>query len=64
MTTSARKCPICKRPAEVGLEPFCSQRCADADLRQWLTGGYAIPARADDEEGDDDLALPPEVRED
>jgi uncharacterized protein len=23
--------------------PFCSQRCADADLARWLGGKYAIP---------------------
>ena len=47
-----KSCPICKRPAEPGMAPFCSRRCADVDLRQWLTGGYAIPARPDEDEGD------------
>jgi endogenous inhibitor of DNA gyrase (YacG/DUF329 family) len=64
MNTTARKCPICKRPTETAFAPFCSQRCADADLRQWLTGGYAIPARADDDQSDDDLPPPPQDSED
>lgn len=34
------------------MAPFCSRRCADVDLRQWLTGGYAIPARPDEDDGD------------
>lgn len=64
MKTSARTCPICKRPTEPAFTPFCSQRCADADLRQWLTGGYAIPARADEDEGDGDAPPAPRDSED
>ncbi|MCA3263592.1 MAG: DNA gyrase inhibitor YacG [Telmatospirillum sp.] len=37
------KCPICARPSLAGLEPFCSKRCKDEDLRRWLDGGYRIP---------------------
>lgn len=38
------QCVYCKRkPFIEGFKPFCSQRCADLDLGQWLTGGYAIP---------------------
>ncbi len=44
-------CPICKKPTNPDLRPFCSKRCADVDLGKWLTGGYAIPA-ADLHEGD------------
>jgi hypothetical protein len=29
---TARKCPICGRPAEADFRPFCSRRCADLDL--------------------------------
>ncbi len=54
---SQRKCPICGRPAEPDHRPFCSRRCADLDLQRWLTGRYAIPGRAEDEE--DDAATPP-----
>jgi len=37
-------CVYCKRkPFIQGFKPFCSKRCADLDLGQWLTGGYAIP---------------------
>ncbi|WP_207764828.1 DNA gyrase inhibitor YacG [Hyphococcus luteus] len=45
------RCPICKKPAVAGYEPFCSKRCADVDLHRWLTGGYAIPAQEDDSDG-------------
>jgi endogenous inhibitor of DNA gyrase (YacG/DUF329 family) len=64
MKTAAKTCPICKRPTAPLLAPFCSQRCADADLRQWLTGGYAIPARPDDDEDDGELPPASEVSED
>jgi endogenous inhibitor of DNA gyrase (YacG/DUF329 family) len=46
-------CPICQRPTDPALRPFCSKRCADVDLAKWLTGSYAIPA--DPEEDDDTL---------
>ncbi|ODT80809.1 MAG: DNA gyrase inhibitor YacG [Pelagibacterium sp. SCN 64-44] len=47
-----RKCPICGKPADEKVKPFCSKRCADIDLNRWLTGAYVIPAR-DDEPLDD-----------
>jgi endogenous inhibitor of DNA gyrase (YacG/DUF329 family) len=34
--------------------PFCSQRCADADLANWLSGGYRIPSAGEDGDADDD----------
>jgi uncharacterized protein len=39
----AAKCPICGKPAEATVKPFCSKRCADVDLHGWLKGRYAIP---------------------
>jgi uncharacterized protein len=38
--------------------PFCSRRCADVDLHRWLSGSYAIPVTADEEE--DELPLSPD----
>lgn len=43
-------CPICGKPAQPKYRPFCSRRCADVDLGRWLTGGYAIPAEAVEDE--------------
>ena len=37
-----RSCPQCGRPAVDRFRPFCSRRCADADLGRWLTGEYRI----------------------
>ena len=51
--TGAKPCPICGKPADAKLHPFCSPRCADVDLNRWFTGAYAVPA--DEDEGDDDL---------
>ncbi len=39
----ARKCPVCGRGTVGEFKPFCSKRCADADLARWLKGAYAIP---------------------
>ena len=50
-------CPICARETDAKYRPFCSRRCADVDLGKWLTGAYAIPAEAiDDENPETDLA--------
>jgi uncharacterized protein len=43
-------CPICARDTDEKYKPFCSRRCADIDLGKWLTGSYAIPAEAIDDE--------------
>ena len=37
------KCPGCGAPRVPKFRPFCSRRCADADLGRWFTGAYAIP---------------------
>jgi endogenous inhibitor of DNA gyrase (YacG/DUF329 family) len=50
------KCPICGRPTDPGLRPFCSRRCADVDLARWLRGTYAIPDEAESEDGDEGRA--------
>lgn len=49
-------CPVCGKPAKPEHHPFCSRGCRDRDLLQWLSEGYAIPARA--EEGEDGLDSP------
>lgn len=55
--TTAARCPICGKPTDVAMRPFCSKRCADIDLNRWLSGVYAVPVR---EEEDEDGERPPE----
>ncbi len=43
-------CPICRKPQDAKLKPFCSKRCADVDLSRWLKGSYVIPGSETDEE--------------
>lgn len=38
-------CPVCRAQSAYTYRPFCSKRCADLDLAQWLREGYAIPGR-------------------
>lgn len=38
-----RTCPICRKPRSEEFAPFCSQRCKDRDLAQWLNDGYSVP---------------------
>lgn len=51
-------CPICKTQREVpddyGPRPFCSWRCKQVDLGNWLTEKYVIvePLEAEDSEDD------------
>lgn len=40
-------CPICKKvvedaPADLETRPFCSPRCKQIDLANWLEGKYRI----------------------
>ncbi|MGU3538125.1 DNA gyrase inhibitor YacG [Methylobacterium sp. A54F] len=43
-------CPICGRPAQPDVRPFCSVRCSDIDLGRWLSDRYVIPG--DDGDGE------------
>jgi endogenous inhibitor of DNA gyrase (YacG/DUF329 family) len=52
-TGSAKRCPICGKPAIEASKPFCSERCRDVDLNRWLSDSYAIPAARDDDEDAD-----------
>ncbi|MCB1313797.1 MAG: DNA gyrase inhibitor YacG [Sedimentitalea sp.] len=37
-------CPICGKPTAPAWRPFCSRRCADIDLGNWIDGSYRVPA--------------------
>ena len=51
-------CPICQRPTTADHSPFCSARCRDSDLLNWLGERYSLPAQG----ANDDLSSdqPPE----
>jgi endogenous inhibitor of DNA gyrase (YacG/DUF329 family) len=49
------RCPICRRPADPRLRPFCSARCADVDLGRWFGEQYRV-ATAEPEPGRDEGA--------
>ena len=38
-------CPICKKKSAAAYRPFCSKRCADIDLGNWLRETYAVPSQ-------------------
>ncbi|HXC54130.1 MAG TPA: DNA gyrase inhibitor YacG [Rhizomicrobium sp.] len=50
-------CPICGKPRDQAMRPFCSKRCADLDLARWLKGEYAIPGAP---AGDENVPAEPE----
>lgn len=52
-------CPICGRPGDPTLKPFCSERCSDIDLGRWLSDRYAIPT-TDDDDGEPEPPRNPE----
>ncbi len=56
-------CPICGEETRREARPFCSRRCADVDLRQWLTGGYSVPV-SDLDETEETLDIARESRRD
>lgn len=43
MTSSAKLCPMCKKPRSEKHAPFCSIGCKDRDLAQWFGDGYSVP---------------------
>ena len=59
---NAKTCPVCGKAESTEHAPFCSPRCKDRDLLQWLGEGYRIPGppadqappsgRVDSDEGD------------
>lgn len=54
------RCPVCHKASTAQFKPFCSNRCKDADLGNWVMGKYAIPTAADEPEDglpDSHLAL-------
>ncbi|WP_158745177.1 DNA gyrase inhibitor YacG [Acidisphaera sp. L21] len=46
-------CPICGAKPDPKLRPFCSARCADVDLGRWFTGQYRVPAKPEEDEGNE-----------
>jgi hypothetical protein len=38
------RCPLCSRPVDSEHRPFCSRRCADLDLGNWLSDVYKVPS--------------------
>jgi uncharacterized protein len=47
---ATKACPICGKTADEQFRPFCSRRCREVDLNRWLSGVYAVPVTADEEE--------------
>ena len=42
-------CPICGDPAVHDHRPFCSQRCRDRDLLNWMNEDYRAPVAPEEE---------------
>ena len=53
----AGRCPLCKANSAPKYSPFCSQRCADADLARWLNGQYRVPAEDEPDEDAGEAAV-------
>lgn len=49
-----RPCPICQKPSQQKVHPFCSARCARIDLGKWLGEKYAIPVTPAPDAGDEE----------
>ncbi|USU06538.1 DNA gyrase inhibitor YacG [Sphingomonadaceae bacterium OTU29MARTA1] len=46
-----KPCPICRKPATPDHTPFCSRGCRDRDLLQWLSEGYRVPMKEEEQDG-------------
>jgi len=54
-TPGGRRCPQCGAAMIRTYRPFCSKRCRDLDLAQWLDGSYAVPVVEEDGAEDEDI---------
>lgn len=52
-------CPICKKLSTPEYQPFCSKRCADIDLGNWLDGKYVLSGDKDLESENEAINVPP-----
>ena len=62
-TSSRRRCPICGKTPSEALKPFCSARCRDRDLLQWLGDGYALPGAPADPHTSNPMSHPDAIDE-
>ena len=42
MAAKKKPCPVCGKPADDAMKPFCSARCREVDLGNWFLGKYAV----------------------
>ena len=42
-------CPLCGKNAQDKYRPFCSSRCANLDLGNWLNEDYRVSVIEDDD---------------
>ena len=52
-------CPICQKQTLSDYQPFCSRRCADIDLGNWLEGKYVLSGDKDLESENEAINVPP-----
>jgi hypothetical protein len=45
-------CTRCGNITTDKYKPFCSKRCSDLDLGNWMNGSYAIPSNEEPNEAD------------
>ena len=50
-------CPLCGEKAAPPHTPFCSRRCSQIDLGNWLNEAYVIPAHQAGEDADLDKLI-------
>lgn len=58
---SQRKCSYCGETftlVDANLLPFCSRRCKEVDLANWLTESYGLPFEGDVGEEEVELESP------
>ena len=53
----ATACPLCGEKATAPYSPFCSRRCSQLELGNWLNEAYVIPAHEADEDTDLDTFI-------
>jgi uncharacterized protein len=55
--TKVTDCPLCGEKATSPHTPFCSRKCSQLDLGNWLNEAYVILAREVDEDSNLDTLM-------
>lgn len=55
LVIEGKKCAQCGKPVVLKYRPFCSERCTQLDLSNWLNEEYRVPVVETDDFDEDEF---------